>query len=66
MSEINSNDVVLPNINPSSLSGNAADYQSGGKRRKTMKNSSIKKSKGKKGSQKVNRKSKKCWWNKMW
>lgn len=54
---------VLPTVNPSSLSGNAADYQSGGKKR-TMKKKS-KKTKTKSTKRKSVKNKKTCWW-KMW
>jgi hypothetical protein len=60
MSDIASNNTVLPKENPSSLSGNAAGYQSGGKRKKASKKT-VKKSKKSPKS----RSSKKCWW-KLW
>lgn len=53
---------VLPSVNPSSLSGNAADYQSGGKKKRTMKKKSMK---TKTKSTKKRSTKKTCWW-KMW
>lgn len=57
MSDIASKNTVLPAENPSSLSGNAASYQSGGKKRKSVK-------RARKGS-KSRRTKKTCWW-KIW
>ena len=55
---------VLPDVNPSSLSGNAADYQSGGKK-KSMKKKSLKKKSMKKKLMKKRSTKKTCWW-KFW
>ena len=56
MSDVESKNNVLPTINPSSLSGNASSYQSGGKKRKSRKT-----------TKRIRRKrtKKTCWW-KLW
>jgi hypothetical protein len=59
MSDVSSKNSVLPSQNPSSLSGNSASYQSGGKKRRSKK--TIKRSR--KGSK--SRRTKRCWW-KLW
>lgn len=60
MSDVASKNTVLPAVNPSSLSGNASSYQSGGKKRRSGKTA-------KKGARKSSksRRTKKCWW-KIW
>ena len=59
MSDVASKNTVLPAINPSSLSGNASSYQSGGKKRRSRKSTK----RVRKGSK--SRRTKKCWW-KIW
>lgn len=60
MSNVDSKSTVLPAVNPSSLSGNASSYQSGGKKRKSRKTAK----RVRKGS-KSRRTKKACWW-KIW
>lgn len=60
-SDLNANSTVLPHENANSLSGNAASYQSGGKKLRRGNKKTIKRThKGKKRSN-----TKKCWW-KFW
>lgn len=59
MSDIDSKSTLLPDVNPSSLSGNAASYQSGGKKKRSGKTAK----RVKKASK--SRRTKKCWW-KLW
>ena len=73
MSDIASKNIVLPENSPSSLSGNAANFQSGGKLnvdgkvnvggKKKASKKSVKRSSSRKASK--SRKTKKCWW-KLW
>jgi len=59
MSDVDSKNTLLPAVNPSSLSGNAASYQSGGKKKRSGKTAK----RVKKASK--SRRTKKCWW-KLW
>ena len=59
MSDVASKNTVLPAVNPSSLSGNASSYQSGGKKRKSGKTAKRVRKSSK------SRRTKKCWW-KIW
>lgn len=59
MSDVSSKSTLLPDVNPSSLSGNAASYQSGGKKKRARKSAK----RVKKASR--SRRTKKCWW-KLW
>ena len=59
MSDVDSKNTVLPVVNPSSLSGNASSYQSGGKKRSRKTTKRVRK-----GS-KSRRTKKTCWW-KLW
>lgn len=61
MSDIESKNTVLPLHSPSSLSGYAANFQNGGKKKASKK--SVKRSSSRKASK--SRKTKKCWW-KLW
>lgn len=60
MSDVASKNTVLPAVNPSSLSGNASSYQSGGKKRRSGKTA-----RRAKKSPKSRRTKKTCWW-KLW
>ena len=60
MSNVDSKNTVLPAVNSSSLSGNAASYQSGGKKRRSGKTA-----KRARKSSKSRRTKKTCWW-KIW
>jgi len=62
--EINNNEnITAQSHQPPSLSGNAAAYQNGGKRRTKKSKKTVKRSKPSKQSKTIKRKTvKKCWW----